>query len=80
LAATFYLVYDANSLPEGIDKTLKTIIHDAGKRMGLLDFRPQHMGWFGTFRIKSFTVLDGEQNPVEETPITTKRTKKARVE
>ena len=77
-AAKFYLVYDANRLPEGIDKTLKTIIADAGTRMGLLDFRPQHMGWFGTFKIKHFTILDGEQTPEKET--TPKKTRKARVQ
>lgn len=57
-AATFYIVYDSERLPEGIHETLKTILEDAGTRMGLLDYRPQHKGWFGTFTVESFKPLD----------------------
>jgi len=53
-AASFQLVYDSKRLPEGIDATLKEILEDAGTRMGLLDYRPQHKGWFGTFTVESF--------------------------
>jgi hypothetical protein len=38
-------------------------LEDAGTRMGLLDYRPQHRGWFGTFVVESFT-------PVETTKTT----------
>jgi len=54
-SAKFQIVYDAKRLPEGIEETLKTILEDAGTRMGLLDYRPQHKGWFGTFAVESFT-------------------------
>lgn len=52
--ATFQIVYDSRRLPEGIEATLKEIIEDAGTRMGLLDYRPQHKGWFGTFTVEVF--------------------------
>jgi len=53
-AAKFQIVY-SKRLPEGIEETLKTVLEDAGTRMGLLDYRPQHRGWFGTFVVESFT-------------------------
>jgi len=53
--AKFQIIYDARRLPDGIEKTLQEILEDAGTRMGLLDYRPQHRGWFGTFAVESFT-------------------------
>jgi len=53
-SAKFQIVYDSKRLPAGIEPTLKTILEDAGTRMGLLDYRPQHKGWFGTFTVESF--------------------------
>ena len=58
--AKFQIVYDTKHLPTGIESTLREIIEDAGIRMGLLDFRPQHKGWFGTFNVAHFTV-DGKE-------------------
>jgi len=58
--AKFQLVYDARRLPEGIEKTLKEILEDAGTRMGLLDYRPQHKGWFGTFAVTHFIPENGK--------------------
>jgi len=55
-SAKFQIIYDARRLPEGIVSTLKTILEDAGTRMGLLDYRPQHRGWFGTFAVDNFTL------------------------
>lgn len=55
---TFTLIYNKKFLPEGIADTLKTILEDAGVRTGLLDYRPQHMGWFGTFEVEKFEVLE----------------------
>lgn len=54
-SAKFQIIYDSKRLPEGIEATLKEILEDAGTRMGLLDYRPQHRGWFGTFVVESFT-------------------------
>jgi len=58
--AKFQLVYDSRRLPEGIEATLKEILEDAGSRMGLLDYRPQHKGWFGTFAVESFVPMKTE--------------------
>ena len=68
-SATFQLVYNGKRLPEGIEATLKEILEDAGTRMGLLDYRPQHRGWFGTFIVEDF---ESEGQP--------KTTKKGRCE
>jgi len=51
---TFTIIYNKKFLPEGIPDTLKQILEDAGVRTGLLDYRPQHMGWFGTFEVAEF--------------------------
>jgi hypothetical protein len=53
-SAKFQIIYDSKRLPEGIEATLKEILEDAGTRMGLLDYRPQHRGWFGTFTVENF--------------------------
>ena len=53
--AAFTLIYDDDILtPE----PLREILDDAGKRVGLLDFRPQRNGWFGTFNVTKFNQLD----------------------
>jgi len=65
-SASFQLVYDSKRLPTGIEKTLLEILEDAGTRMGLLDYRPQHKGWFGTFTVESF-VPEKEEGDSEET-------------
>jgi len=50
--ASFDIVYDADwiSNPE----VFREILNEASNRFGLLDYRPQHMGPFGTFTITSF--------------------------
>ncbi len=54
--ATFYIIYYK---PRFSDPTiLKTILEDGGYRMGLLDYRPQHKGWFGTFTVEDFEILE----------------------
>lgn len=60
--AHFQIVFDAGRLPDGIENTLRDILDDAGTRMGLLDYRPQHKGWFGTFEIEQFEL----EEPKEE--------------
>ncbi|MEM3579579.1 MAG: hypothetical protein QXL54_05100 [Candidatus Bathyarchaeia archaeon] len=56
-AIEFDIVYYKKFLNETVISTLKTILEDAGIRVGLLDFRPQHMGWFGTFKVEEFKVV-----------------------
>ena len=47
---SFELGYDETLISDG--KTMiKPILEDAGKRVGLLDFRPQKLGSFGTFEV-----------------------------
>lgn len=60
-SASFQLVYNSKRLPDGIENTLKEILEDAGTRMGLLDYRPQHKGWFGTFAVESFVPVKQEE-------------------
>lgn len=60
-AISFQIVYDARRLPEGIEESLFQILDDAGTRMGLLDYRPQHRGWFGTFAVESFKDSTGKE-------------------
>jgi hypothetical protein len=54
--ATFTIVYNRKILTDTVIKTLATILEDAGARMGLLDYRPQHKGWFGTFLLEKFEI------------------------
>ncbi len=46
----FELEYDESLIPDPLNQ-IKPIIEDAGKRIGLLDFRPQKLGSFGRFRV-----------------------------
>lgn len=55
---SFQIVYNKRILTGEIVKTLETILDDAGTRMGLLDYRPQHKGWFGTFEVAKFEIVD----------------------
>lgn len=55
--AEFEVVYYKKIVTEELVQTLKTILEDAGRRIGLLDYRPQHKGWFGTFNVETFEVL-----------------------
>ncbi len=52
--ATFYIIYDRTILPNV--ELLKEIIKDAGRRFGLLDYRPQKGGYFGVFDVVEFEV------------------------
>jgi len=56
--AEFFIIYNKQMLPINVIETLKTILEDGGLRMGILDYRPQHKGWFGTFEVKAFEVLE----------------------
>lgn len=61
-AVTFYIVYDSKRLPKGIELLMAGILDDAGTRMGLLDYRPQHHGPFGTFELEAFIAdIDGKK-------------------
>lgn len=48
----FDLIYDDNFI--GNPGILKQILEDAGSRIGLLDYRPQKKGSYGTFLVTGF--------------------------
>jgi hypothetical protein len=47
----FEIAYDENLLDE---TQLRRIVDDCGSRVGLLDYRPQHMGPFGRFQVNEW--------------------------
>lgn len=49
---SFDLIYDDTYVGDPL--ILKQIIQDAGNRIGLLDFRPQRKGNYGTFDVSKF--------------------------
>jgi hypothetical protein len=51
-SASFEIAYNEKVIT-GIE-VIKDILSEAGERVGLLDFRPQKGGWFGTFKITKF--------------------------
>lgn len=46
---SFTLAYDETLIADG--ELIKPILEEAGKRVGLLDFRPQKLGNFGMFEV-----------------------------
>lgn len=55
--AEFTIVYDKTMLGRVLDD-LRKVLEDGGRRVGLLDFRPQKKGWFGTFMVKEFKIVE----------------------
>lgn len=51
-SAEFYVIYDDEIFID--PKTIYNILVSGGKRSGLLDYRPQKGGWFGTFTVEKF--------------------------
>lgn len=47
----FFVVFDTHFMKAD---DLQVVIHDAGKRVGILDFRPEHLGQYGQFRMEKF--------------------------
>lgn len=56
--AEFNIIYNKRHITPEIRDTLKLILDDGGTRLGLLDYRPQHKGWFGTFEVTKYEVTD----------------------
>ena len=48
----FQILYEADVIAN--PNIIKEILEEAGYRMGLLDYRPQHLGPFGTFTVTKF--------------------------
>ena len=53
---TFDIIYDERFIPSGDD--LYKIVEEAGVRVGLLDYRPQKSGQYGTFSISKWEEYD----------------------
>jgi len=55
---SFDIVYESETISNPY--LIQNILEEAGFRTGLLDYRPQHMGPFGTFVVEKFEV-EGEK-------------------
>lgn len=55
--ASFEIVYD-KTIKGDLPEIIHQILMDGGKRVGLLDYRPQRSGWFGTFTVEQFEVIE----------------------
>lgn len=53
--AKFIIVYDDRFLPTSHEKMLYQILEEAGSRYGIMDYRPQRGGPFGTFEITKWS-------------------------
>lgn len=56
--AKFRITYDEGAWksPKMTAEVLREMLEDAGTKIGLFDFRPQHKGWFGKFTVEKFEI------------------------
>jgi hypothetical protein len=54
--AEFTIVFDKTVINKRMAAVLQEIVASAGRRVGLLSYRPQHKGWFGTFEVTKFKI------------------------
>ena len=54
--ASFTIIYNENLIADA--EIIKVVLKESGERVGILDFRPQKSGWFGTFHITKFEIED----------------------
>lgn len=52
---TFSLIYDDQLISD--PEIVRTIMQDAGNRIGIGDYRPARWGWFGRFEVLSMEVV-----------------------
>jgi hypothetical protein len=45
---------------------LENAIQEGGRLKGLLDYRPEHKGWFGTFELQEFKIQEVPPEPKKE--------------
>lgn len=53
--ASFELNYPENLV--GDPQIIRTVLEEAGQRVGLMDFRPQRGGGYGTFKVTKFEAI-----------------------
>jgi len=66
--AEFKILYNRALLNEKTLELLAEIIMTAGSTYGLLDYRPEHKGWFGCFILESYEVKTPPLKPSEPLP------------
>lgn len=54
--AEFKIVYNDELI--GDVSIIETVLREAGMRIGLMDFRPQKSGFYGTFKINKFEIQE----------------------
>ena len=52
--AKFEIVFNEKLIADA--EIIKTVLTEAGMRIGIMDYRPQKSGWYGTFKINNFEV------------------------
>jgi len=50
--ATFHVIYNEDLVTD--PEIIKTVLTEAGLRIGIMDFRPSRSGYFGTFEVTKF--------------------------
>lgn len=50
--ASFKIIYNKDLIAD--EQIIKTILEEAGQRIGIMDFRPQKGGQYGTFKVIKF--------------------------
>ena len=53
--ASFKVIYSEKLIAD--TQIIKTVLEEAGQRIGLMDFRPQKGGPYGTFKVTQFKIL-----------------------
>lgn len=54
-SCSFHIEFDAELIENPL--ILVQILHDAGQRMGVGDYRPSRKGFFGRFKIREYAIL-----------------------
>lgn len=57
-AVEFDIIYNKTWISANTAAKLETILADGAVRLGIGDFRPQHKGWFGTFAVEDFEIVE----------------------
>jgi len=57
--AEFYIVFNDNLIPNA--EHIQPVLEEAGQRIGIMDFRPSKSGWFGTFEVVDFKVIEDKK-------------------
>ncbi len=57
--AEFYIVFNDNLIPNA--EHIQPVLEEAGQRIGIMDFRPNRSGWFGTFEVDKFQLVEDKK-------------------